>query len=298
MPPSSLLIFGCGYLGRRVAARWLSAGHRVAAVTRSAETATELRRTDVEPILWDIGSPGSAPSLPPTDVVLWSVGFDRASACSRRDVWIDGLQRVLDRVTNVPAPPRLVYISSTSVYGDHSGESVDELSDCQPQTENGACCLEAEQLVRKSGEACCQRTVILRMAGLYGPNRLLRRLDELRRAAPIAADPDAWLNLVHVDDAAAIVTHVARIPEPPQVLNVVSLVPVTRRTYYSTLAKLTNSPPPVFNESGTHINPVANLRRGASGNRRVVSRYLSTFGIPTQFDDVEHGLRNSLDADM
>ena len=292
----SLLIVGCGYLGRRVALLWQNAGNRVAAVTRNAEKAAELQRASIEPVLWDIGSLDVGPSLPATDVVLWSVGLDRTSASTRRDVWINGLQRVLDRIKTAAAPPLFVYCSSTSVYGDHGGDTVDELSDCQPQTESGACCLEAEQLVRTYGEVTGQRTVILRLAGLYGPDRLLRRLDELRQAVPIAADPDAWLNLVHVNDAAAIATHVCLAHEPPPLLNVVSSVPVTRRQYYSTLAKLTNSPTPVFEESGLHVSPVSTVRRGSSGNRRVTSRVLNDLGIPTQFDDTERGLKAALDS--
>ena len=81
------------------------------------------------------------------------------------------------------------------------------------------------------------------MAGIYGPGRL-PRVDDLRSGAAFAADPDSWLNLIHVDDAAAVVMAVADHVSPGPLYVVSDGHPVRRRDFYARLASLTGSPPP------------------------------------------------------
>ena len=117
-----------------------------------------------------------------------------------REVYVDGLQNVLDRL---PASVRrFVYASSTGVYGQTGGEWVDEESPTEPQHESGRVVLEAEGRVRAWADRRGASAVILRFAGLYGPGRIVRRT-MLERAEPIPGDPEKFLNLVHIDDAAA-----------------------------------------------------------------------------------------------
>src|SRR5262245_57197983 len=88
------LIVGCGYLGRRVAARWVARGRRVVALTR--RNADALAVLGVEPIIGDIHDPASLRALPGAATVLYAVGMDRTAGRSMREVYIDGLRHVLD----------------------------------------------------------------------------------------------------------------------------------------------------------------------------------------------------------
>ena len=58
------LIFGCGYLGRRVAQHWLNAGHKVFAVTRNESRAKELKQQGMVPLVADITNPATLRELP------------------------------------------------------------------------------------------------------------------------------------------------------------------------------------------------------------------------------------------
>jgi nucleoside-diphosphate-sugar epimerase len=223
---------------------------------------------------------------------MWSVGLDAASRGARRQVWIDGLQRVLEALPPSDHPSRLIYCSSTSVYGK-SLEDVDEDTPPSPRGEGGEVCLQAEELTREFGMRTGCAVTILRLAGLYGPDRLLRKLDDLRNQVPIEADPEHWLNLIHVDDAAAIVEAVSRLSAPPPLINVVSPRPVTRGEYYRTLAELAGTPEPLFQPpTGTD----ATSRRG-NANRRIVSRVLPALQVPTKFDSLRAGLAQALKED-
>jgi len=232
------LVVGCGYLGLRVARLWRDAGARVLALTRSPQRASLLASEGLEPVVGDVTAPDRLPALPDGDALFWGVGFDRTAGASYRDVHVAGLGRVLDAL---PGTPRVVFSSSTGVWGTDDGAVIDETTPAHPAREAGRVLLEAEALLHgRTGD----RGTALRFAGLYGPGRL-PRLDDLKAGRPIAADPDSWLNLIHADDAARIVVAVAAAQARP--LYVVSDgVPVKRRAWYEHLAARSGSPPPTF----------------------------------------------------
>ena len=105
--------------------------------------------------------------------------------------------------------------------------------------------LEAETLLRTHPIG---PGIALRFAGLYGPGRL-PRLDDLRAGLPIAADPDSWLNLIHIDDAAAVVQSLAAAASTRPLYVVSDGHPVRRRDWYERLASLTGSPAPRWDSS-------------------------------------------------
>jgi nucleoside-diphosphate-sugar epimerase len=275
---SPILIIGCGYLGRRLAARCLAAGRRVFATTRSAERAEEFRAAGLEPVLCDVTDPTSLDRLPAVETVVHCVGLDRSANQSMRTVYVDGLRNVLSRL---PAPGRLLYVSSTSVYGQRGGEEVDETSATDPVEESGRVVLEAEKVLWTARP----EAIILRFAGIYGPERLMRER-AIRAGEPLIGDPDVWLNLIHVDDGVESLLAAERKPLPAPVFNVCDDHPVLRREFYALLAGLLNAPPPRFTPSPTS-SPEA-------PNRRIVNRRLrQELGVSLRYPDCEAGLKAS-----
>ncbi|MBI3860951.1 MAG: SDR family oxidoreductase [Planctomycetia bacterium] len=232
------LVIGCGYLGRRVARRWLAEGGAVHALTRSPERAEDLRRAGIAPHVGDVTNPASLGDLPEVDTLLYAVGLDRSTGQSQRDVSVGGLANVLPRVAG--RVRRAIYISSTSVYGQDGGEWVDESSECRPESDNGKVCLEAEGVFRVAFPA----GNILRLAGIYGPGRLVARIEALRAGKALEGNPDAWLNLIHVDDAVAAVLACERRGADGATYVVADNKPCPRREYYSVLAAMIGAPPP------------------------------------------------------
>lgn len=298
--PETALIAGCGYAGHRVARVWKKRGMQVNAITRSDEKAATLTHEGIQPIVFDLAET-TIPTLPDVDVVLWSVGFERSSGASRRAIWIDGLQRLLNAlpVRGDENARRILYTSSTSVYGNGHGQDVDENTVPNPTAEGGQACVAAEGLLQEYSLQSSASVSILRLAGIYGPQRLLRRIEDLRNNTPITSPPDEWLNLIHVDDAVSAIDTVSRLESPPSLMNVVANKSATRGDYYTTLAKLTHAPPPIFalpSESTaekTLATPVAPpMPRG--GNRRVVSLVRESLRIAFQFDSIDDGLSDAL----
>jgi nucleoside-diphosphate-sugar epimerase len=238
------LIFGCGYLGLRVAQLWRAVGHAVFAVTRSNERAAKLAAAGVEPIVGDLL--GSAQISVPQGVrtVLFAVGYDRASGASIDDIYVQGLAHAIRYLPD--SIQRFIYVSSTGVYGQTAGDEVDEQSPCEPTRAGGKACWAAEQLLQNSRFA--SSAVILRMAGIYGPCRIPRSAD-LVAGRPIDAPAHGWLNLIHVDDAAHIAVLAEQRATPPQTYVVSDGHPVQRADYYRKLARLLNAPPPRFSRA-------------------------------------------------
>jgi nucleoside-diphosphate-sugar epimerase len=273
------LIFGCGYLGQRVARLWQPRGEEVYAVTRHAAKAETLRQQGIRPILADLLHPLPADVAWPRqiDTVLFAVGYDRDSTASIGAVYERGLANVLSSLPDDVG--RLIYISSTGVYGDAAGDWVDEETPCHPTRAGGKASLAAEDQLRR--HRLGQRSLILRLAGIYGPGRI-PRAGTLLAGQPIDAPADGHLNLIHVDDAAAIVLLAESKAPLPRTYVVSDGQPVVRADYYGELARLLNAPPPRFAPPDPS-SPAA--QRAASdkrvSNRRLVSELAPSFRFPS-----------------
>ncbi|MEM6798079.1 MAG: SDR family oxidoreductase [Planctomycetota bacterium] len=247
------LIFGCGYLGKRVAKSWLDAGDDVTVVTRSADRAAAFSAEEYQAITADVTQPASLANLPPADTLLFAVGYDRSAGASIQEVYAQGFQNVLDALPVVAR--RVIYISTTGVYGGADGGWVDEATPPAPSRPGAVASLAAEEALRASRFA--DRGIALRLAGIYGPDRV-PFLKQLAAGEPIAAPSDGHVNLIHVDDAATATLAAADAGNPlPPVLCVSDGSPPRRADYYGEVARLLEAPAPTF------IDPPVNSPRAA-----------------------------------
>ncbi len=296
------LIFGCGYLGRRVAERWRDMGHDVYVVTRSSERAQALAASGLTPIVADVMTPASLVDLPNAETVLYSVGFDRTAGHSIAEVYVGGLANVLMRLP--VSTGRLIYISSTGVYGATDGELVDEDSPCRPQRDGGRACLEAEALIDAAHASrvgprdgwWTARSIVLRMAGIYGPGRIPRQR-ELLAGEPLDAPQQGFLNLIHVDDAANAALAAERVTSP-QTYNVSDGHPAQRREYYQEVARLIGAPAPRFADSPVDSGVLTPARDRAISDKRVSNaRMLRDLLSQLRYPTYREGLAAALAAE-
>jgi nucleoside-diphosphate-sugar epimerase len=293
------LIFGCGYLGLRVAQLWRKAGRHVMAVTRSENRSLELASAGIFTIGADVTQPqtlsclGDLPKLGGRgiDCVLFAVGHDRAAGTSIEHVYAGGVTNVLAALPeNVQ---RFIYISTTGVYGTSGGEWVDESTPPDPQRDGGRASLAAEQIL--AAHALGANSLILRLAGIYGPGRI-PFIRELRAGEPIPAPSHGYLNLIHVDDAAAVVVAADRSPSfdgGPRVYCVSDGFPVERGEFYREVARQIGAPPPRFVEP----DPQSQRAARAAADRRVCNaRMLNELGVQLEYPDYRAGLAAILET--
>ena len=199
-----VVVVGCGYVGLALAGQLDARSHEVVGVRRSNAglDAVDAVGSGVEAVRADATDPESLSALPDADAVVFAASSGGRGADAARKVYVDGLANVVDEYGSRAAPPdRLVYTSSTGVYGDHDGGWVDEETPVDPTTEKTRVLAEAERIAtERASEAGIDGTVV-RFAGLYGPERY--RLDR-DVDGPVTA---GYLNMVHRDDAAGSIRY-------------------------------------------------------------------------------------------
>jgi nucleoside-diphosphate-sugar epimerase len=255
----------------------------VLGTTRNSARGERLRAQAIEPVVVDVLEPESLRNLPRADRVLYCVGYDRAIGLPMRTVYVGGLTHVLEALGG--RVEHLVYASATSVYGQTDGGWVDEDSPTEPREESGRVCLEAETLAQEFAVDRGLSLSVVRYSGLYGPGRIIRRR-ALERGEPIAGDPLKWLNLIHIDDAAAAAVAALDRARPGRVYLATDDRPVTREEYYTRAAACLEAPAPRFVLPGQGGHAAASAANKRVANRRLKEELALTLTYP----DISTGL--------
>jgi nucleoside-diphosphate-sugar epimerase len=209
----SILIIGCGDIGLRVA-RQLSRGHRVFALTSSQNRFQELRGVGATPILGNLDHPETLWRL--AGLAQTVIHLAPPQNQGNRDCRTRNLLRILAQGSNTVR--RLIYISTTGVYGDHRGAKVSEITPVNPQSERAQRRVDAERVLRLWAPAHGVALTILRVPGIYAADRL--PIERLQAKTPaLLASEDAYSNHIHSDDLARLVFAAVYHGKPQRVIN-------------------------------------------------------------------------------
>lgn len=222
----SLLLVGYGYLGQAIAQRARAAEWSVIPVSLSGGETS---------LACDVADPTAVAELPEVDAIVHCAASGRGGAEAYQRVYVDGCRHLIQRYPGKP----LLFTSSTSVYHQTDGSTVDETSPCCPDRATGLLLLEAESLVLAANG------IVARLAGIYGPGRsvLLRKF--LANEAVIEEDGRRLLNQIHRDDAAQAVVHLLAQPTARGgCYNVSDSHPLTQLECYQALASRFDAPLP------------------------------------------------------
>jgi nucleoside-diphosphate-sugar epimerase len=263
------LIVGCGYAGLPLGAELVRLGHEVFGLRRSASAEADLKRAGIKPLVADITKPEELAKLPHDfDWVVNCVSSTGGSAEDYQQVYLQGTRNLLERFSTTP-PKKFVYTSSTSVYGQTDGSQVKETSPTQPATETAKVLLETEKLLLAAVTDRKVPAVILRVAGIYGPDRGHWFKQFLKNKARIDGDGSRFLNMIHRDDLIGCIVAALKNGRPGEIYNAVDDEPVSQANFFLWLAATVGKyPPPSVPE-----NPVENRKRGVT-NKRVLNRRL------------------------
>ena len=198
MSKPSVLIAGCGDIGSRLATQLLNKGWQVYGLRRSIERLP----AGVTGIAGDLFSE-QCPAQWPTgqiDYVVYSAAATDHDEAGYQAAYVDGLTHTLAWLKqNGQQPKRLLFVSSSGVYGQKNGEWVDEMSLAEASSYSGRIMLEAERVALKSGIPAST----VRLTGIYGPGREWM-LGQVRKGYRVAVDPPLYGNRIHADDAAGL----------------------------------------------------------------------------------------------
>lgn len=281
-----MLIVGCGDVGRRLAHRAMGRGEPIEAIVRRPESAAALTEQGLAAMALDLDGPVELTghqaqqrhvfylAPPPSDGVL-----------------DPRMGTFLDALPNLPGR-RIVYISTTGVYGDCAGAWVDETRPAAPQVDRARRRCAAEQRLQAWRAAGNGEIVILRVAGIYGPGKL--PLARLRQQVPMIAAADApWTNRIHIDDLVAVLEAAMARGGDGEVYNVSDGRPGNMREYFDQVADLFQLPrAPVITlaEAGEALS--AGMLSYLGESRRLDNRKMrEQLGVELRYPNLASGLR-------
>ena len=265
-----VLIVGCGYVGLPLGAELARQGHEVFGVRRSADSESCLNASGIKPLVADITNREDLARLPgPFDAVVNCVSSTKGGVEAYRRVFLDGTRNLIEWLSEAALPKKFVYTSSTSVYGQTDGSLVKETSPTAPASETSVTLVETEKLLLAAVAERKFPAVILRVAGIYGPDRGHLFLQYLRNEAKIAGKGERLINMIHRDDLVGAILVALKSGRAGEIYNAVDDEPVAQIHFFRWLSEtLGKWMPPFTTEAGN-----GDRKRGRT-NKKVSNRKL------------------------
>lgn len=287
-----VLIVGCGYVGLALGEELVRQGHTVSGLSRSRRREAELKAGGIAPLVADITLPESFCSLVlGYDWVVYCVSASGGGAREYAQVYLEGTRHLLKWLSAAP-PAKLVYTSSTSVFGQTDGSTVDETSPTVPEAATGKILLESEAALLQGASKTGFPAVVLRVAGIYGPGRTYW-LDQFRSgAARLEGGGGRIVNMIHRDDVVGAIIAVLTHSRPGPVYNAVDNEPVTQLTLFQWLSARLSRPVPA-----EVAGELSRLRKRGVTNKTVSNRRLKAeLGYRFKFPTFREGYESILSS--
>ncbi|MFJ6077221.1 SDR family oxidoreductase [Pseudarthrobacter sp. NPDC092419] len=275
----TILLAGCGDLGTEAGLRFAAAGHRVVGWRRSP--------AKLPPAIEGVAADLSAADLPPvpadTTAVVIAVAADSPTEAAYRAAYLGAVNHVLDAlVRDRITPKRVLFVSSTAVYGDADGGWVDESTMPNAGGFSGRILVEAEDLLRSRLAGTGTAAVSLRLGGIYGPGRT-RLIDQVKTGSAVIPRDVRYTNRIHRDDAAAAIVQLCTMPQDPAPVYVgVDDDPADLGSVLRFLA----------GELGLAEPPVGDAGPARGGNKRCRNTLLRSAGADFVFPTFREGYRS------
>lgn len=278
-----VLIVGCGYVGLPLGAELVRQGHEVFGTRRSADAGTELKSDGIQPLIADITKPETIAKLPtPFDWVVNCVASGGGNAEQYRQVYLEGTKNLLEWLAQTPLK-KFVWTSSTSVYGQTDGSLVKESSPTEPEAETAKVLVESEKLLIEAVQQKQFPAVILRVAGIYGPQRGHLFRQYLKGEAKLDGAGERILNMIHRDDVVGAIIVSLKNGRAGEIYNAADDEPVSQFHFFRWLSGTLDKPmPPAVEE-------IAERKRGLT-NKKVSNRKIKMeLGVQLKFPTFRQG---------
>jgi len=257
----SVVIIGCGYVGTALARALVERDCDVVGTTRTPSRVGQIESTGARARLLTVQDAGAwRDELSDRQSVYLTIAAGRRDA-DYRDVYLPAAQNLAAALTGTDVS-RIIYTSSTAVYGQTDGSEVDEHARVEPTSDNGCVLVETERALldaaaRQEVKAPVHVSVV-RLGGIHGPRRELTSLAR-RFAGTTRDDGDAYVNLIHRDDIVAALVALQNVSHHG-VLNLTDNHPVRRRDLYDPILTGAGLPPiqwqpsAIANRLGKRVN--------------------------------------------
>ena len=283
---------GCGYVGRKVARQERRDGGIVSALVRRKESAELLKREGILAISANLDRSQLLPKLDLAGLVLY--WFAPPPLHGTKDPRI---ATFLSSISPKTLPSRIVLISTTGVYGDCDGAWINESQPLRPKTDRARRRVHAEKVVDSWRRQTGITTVILRVPGIYGPDRL--PIARLKRHEPVLMPTQSpWSNRIHVEDLVRACMAAARVSDPLSAYNVSDGNPSTMAEFFFEVAKLQNlPPPPMLDWKSVKKELSPKMLSYLNESKRIDNKKMREhLGVVPKFPDLTVGLQSNINC--
>jgi nucleoside-diphosphate-sugar epimerase len=243
-------------------------GHEVFGLRRNPAAENELQAAGIQPLFGDVTKPDELRNLPREFDWVVNCVASGGDAENYREVYFNGTKNLIKWLAPNP-PKKFVYTSSTSVYAQNDGSQVKESSPTEPTAETSKILVETEEVLLAAVAERKFPAVILRVAGIYGPDRGHLFKQFLKNEATMEGDGSRFLNMIHRDDLVGSIIAALKSGRAGEIYNAVDDEPVSQMNFFQWLGgTLGKYPPPSELE-----NSDENRKRGVT-NKRVSNRRL------------------------
>lgn len=289
-------IIGCGYLGRRLLHELLSAKlaqpDNITTVVKTQNSQLLCAQSGVHSIIFDMDKPDSR--LPETVKLNQSLiyYFAPPPGHGKQDSRAHNFLKQLSLIQSPPIYPRkIVLISTTGVYGNCHGQWVNEETPLNPGVDRARRRFDAEQQFQRYCRKFNIPLVILRVSGIYGPEKL--PLKRIKAQIPIVREEDSpFSNRIHADDLLEICLRAGYTNEIEGIFNCADGHPSTMCDYFMKVARANHLPePPTITLEQAKTQLSAGMLSYMEESRRIDNRkLLTTFKISLKYPDLDKGL--------
>jgi nucleoside-diphosphate-sugar epimerase len=286
-----ILIVGSGNVARRILSR-LARHHRVYALLRDASRAPAWRAAGAVPVVADLDDRASLRRL--TGLADCVLHLAPPPGEGRRDQRTRNLLAALGKGKSLPR--RLIYVSTTGIYGDCGGALIDETRRVNAESSRAGRRVDAERCLRAWGGRTGVTVSILRAPGIYAADRL--PVERLQKGLPALVEADdVFTNHIHADDLAAACIAALRRGRGNRAYNVVDDSDLRMAEYFDRVAAAFGLPPPVRltrAEAALQLSPMqmSFMRESRRiGNRRLKNELKLRLAYPT----IDDGIRAALE---
>ncbi len=276
-----VLIVGCGYVGLPLGRLLVERGHSVVGIRRSPAAGDDLRAAGIEPVHVDITRAGDLRELAgPFDWIVNTAASARGGGVEDyRQVYCQGTRHLLDWLAGHP-PRKYVYTGSTSVYGQDDGSLVKESSPTIPSAPTAQVLVETEALLLAAAQTGFP-AVILRVAGIYGPDRGHLFQQYLKDEARIPGPGLRLLNMIHREDLLGVILTALESGRPGEIYNAVDNEPVAQIHFFRWLSETLGKWMPPFAPEETEPDRKRGLTNKKVSNRKLTMELGYRFKYPT-----------------
>lgn len=287
-PSCPVVIIGCGAVGTQLALAYQQAGMTVTGLVRSTESVQSLQNKGIQAAQVDLDKPFRL-DMEIKDAQLFH--FAPPPASGTLDTRTSQLLKALRSASALPK--RIVYISTTGVYGDCQGRWITEDEPVKPEVDRAKRRLDAETQLLDFGKDSGVEIIILRVAGIYGPGKL--PLERLKKGAPVIRESESsYTNRIHLTDLVKIAMAAMTQGKNGQIYHACDGQPGTMTDYFKKVAHKAGlpSPPEISLAEGSEQLSAGMMSYMRESRRLSNEKTLNALNVTLIYPSLQEGLEH------